>query len=156
MEYTHNSDLTHYEKCRWETNCGSYALRLNEWYIFDSFEEGEEYYWIRDLFSNGYNDEEISNIYAEILVDELINDFKDTLIPVTNARPPETKDEELIAFAAYCTYDYYYDYINWDFHFRVYRDGGWKEKCGCEKVKDCDIIDWGNYISNVFYFIHKI
>ena len=40
MNYTRNSDLNYYKENPWQTNCGSYALRLNEWYDLDEpFEE---------------------------------------------------------------------------------------------------------------------
>ena len=60
LYYTRNSDLTYYETHRRESNCGSYAFRLNEWYDLDSyFEDVTGWYineWITEQGEQGYND----------------------------------------------------------------------------------------------------
>lgn len=161
MKYTYNSNLTHYIDCQEDTNCGSYALRINEWYDLDEdfeTEYGDIDTWIEELYTNGYSDEEISNMYAYTLVDFILQDFDSTLFLIKDAQPPYIlgENEELIAFATFCYYDDEDYYSNWDYHFKVYRNGQWKEKCGCDPIRSCDISDWGRYISDVFYFIHKI
>lgn len=158
MAYTRNSDLTFYESNRQETNCGSYALRLNEWYdLDDPFEDlyGEITGWIHDMAMD-YTDEEISEIYGEALVDIILKDFEGEIV-VCDGRPPKTKDVELIAFSVFCYYNEDYNYSDWDYHFKVLRDGVWKEKCGMDIVRECDKNDWlDRYVSDVVYFYHKV
>ena len=42
MEYTRNSDPEYYNKNRARANCGSYALRLREWYDPEDYLENIE------------------------------------------------------------------------------------------------------------------
>lgn len=158
MNYTRNSDLTYYETHRHNANCGSYALRLNEWYeLDDKFEDKMGYYideWIEEMNENGYSDFEISTIYADTLVECMLEEFEGEL-EVCNGRPPSASSVELIAFATFC---YYEDcgHADFDYHFKVLRDGKWMEKCGMDKVRECTEDEWGDYISDVTYFYHRI
>ena len=153
MEYTRNTDPTFYYKNSGEVNCGSFALRLNEWY------EPEEDYdtmydWIIGM-SWDYDDYEMSNLYADAIIDRILEDFADE-IEICDGRAPSTDDLELIAFATYCIYDESEEYCNWDFHFKVFRDGIWQQKCGCYKPEFCELDEWGDYTSKITYFYHKI
>ena len=153
MSYTRNTDPTFYYKNSGEVNCGSFALRLNEWY------EPEEDYdtmydWIIGM-SWDYDDYEMSNLYAHAIIDRILEDFADE-IEICDGRAPSTDDLELIAFATYCIYDESEEYCNWDFHFKVFRDGIWQQKCGCFKPEFCEFDEWGNYTSKITYFYHKI
>ena len=153
MEYTRNTDPTFYYKNSGEVNCGSFALRLNEWY------EPEEDYdtmydWIIGM-SWDYDDYEISNFYANAIIDRILEDFAGE-IEICDGRAPSTDDLELIAFATYCIYDESEEYCNWDFHFKVFRDGIWQQKCGCFKPEFCEFDEWGDYTSKITYFYHKI
>lgn len=158
MNYTRNSDIKFYEEKPWETNCGSYALRLNEWYELDNlFEDVVGSYvdeWIEDQNKMGHSDFEISCIYGEILVECILNEFEGEL-EICDGLPPSTSNVELIAFNTFC---YYEDtgYADFDYHFKVLRDGTWKEKCGAGPVRECDEDEWGDYIGDVIYFYHKI
>ena len=159
MNYTRNSDLTYYETNRGATNCGSYALRLNEWYDLDTyFEDTTGYFigeWIVEKDHEGYDDYEISTMYGDILVQGILEEF-DGELEECDGQPPTTEDTELIAFSTYCySSDSSYS-SNYDYHFKVFRDGKWMEKCGCDKVRECDEDDWGDYIGDVTYFYHKI
>lgn len=158
MQYTRNSDLSYYKENRMAANCGSYALRLNEWY------DPEEYFenvtgtsvdsWIVEM-AEEYDDDEITYLYIELLVEGMLKEFEDEL-EICDGQPPTTDDVELIAFNAFCYYsegDFFADY---DFHFRVLRDGVWKEKCGTDEVKECDIKNWGRYTGKTVYFYHKL
>ena len=156
MEYERNSDLSYYETNRLATNCGSYALRLSEWYeLFyygaDNFEDEEDY--ILEMFNYESDAHEVANMYRDILLDKLFDDFPDELEMCSGA-PPDNDNEELIAFNTRC-YDGDY-YIDYDFHFRVFRDGKWMEKCGCCEVSECDINDWGKYNGTPVYMYHRI
>ena len=158
MYYTRNSDLKYYETNRTEVNCGSYALRLNEWYDLDTvFEDRMGYYideWISEKGKEGYSDYEISTMYGDILVEAMLENMADELEQCDGA-PPTTDDEELIAFCTFC----YCENTQWpdfDYHFKVFRDGKWMEKIGTGPVHECDEFDWGDYIGDVTYFYHKL
>ena len=157
MEYTRNSDLTYYTFNRARANCGSYALRLNEWYDpEDYFEqlEGDTYEWVEQMALNGYDDYEISNIYIDILVEGMLKEF-DGELELCDGRAPSTEDKELIAFNGFATCDDDYN-IDIDFHFKVLRDGLWSEKPGMDDVRFCELDDWGKYIGEPIYMYHKI
>lgn len=158
MEYTRNSDLSYYENWPLSTNCGSYALRLNEWYdLDDPFEDIVGSYiddWIVEKYEEGYSNFDISCLYGEILIDCILNEFGEEL-EICDGRPPSTSDVELIAFCTFCYCDEG-EHTDYDYHFKVFRNGKWKEKCGGQKVKECSIDEWGDYIGDVFYLYHKI
>ena len=156
MEYTYNSDPAHYEINCDSTNCGSYALRLNEWYALDAdFADYTGWWvdeWISDKSEEGYSDYEIACLYGEILIECMLNEFGDEL-EICDGRPPETDDKELIALNTFCDTS---DFIDSDFHFKVFRDGEWKEKCGILSVRTCEKDEWGIYDGDVIYLYHKI
>lgn len=157
MEYTRNSDLNYYNSHRCRANCGSYALRLNEWYDPESYfesVEGDIYDWVEQMAMNGYDDYDISNYYIDILTEGMLNEFGNEL-EICDGRAPDTSDKELIAFNGFATCDEDYN-IDVDFHFKVLRDGHWSEKPGMEAVKFCDLEDWGRYIGEPVYMYHKI
>ena len=159
MEYTRNSDLTYYEKYQLRTNCGSYALRLNEWYQLNRrFKDKmgiDVDDWVYEEGRNGVPDDELTSIYEDILLECLLEDFEDEL-EICDGAPPTTDNIELIAFSTFCSYDDYSYCADSDFHFKVFRDGIWKEKCGCGKVKECDEFSWGMYTGEVVYLYHKL
>ena len=137
MYYTRNSDLTYYETHRHDANCGSYALRLNEWYNLDDyFEDVTGYYvedWVVEKDQEGFDDYEISTMYGEILVQGILEEFN-----------------------TYCYSADSPNSVGYDYHFKVLRDGKWMEKCGMEPVQECTEDGWGDYIGDVFYFYHKV
>lgn len=159
MNYTRNSDLTYYEINRREVNCGSYALRLNEWYNLDDYFEDVTGYWVEDWVvekgQEGFDDYEISTMYGEILVQGILKEFEGELVQC-NGQPPETDNVELIAFSTYCYSADLPNFVECDYHFKVLRDGKWMEKCGINMVRECTEDDWGDYIGDVTYFYHKI
>lgn len=155
--YTRNSDLTHYETNQRITNCGSYALRLNEWYHlnlrFEDITKEPIETWVMNKEEEGYSEFETSAMFGEILAECMLEDFKEEL-KLCSGEPPKTNDIELIAFNTFVFYDEYYP--DTDFHFKVFRDGVWKEKCGKQAVRECDKEHWGSYIGRPIYFYHKI
>lgn len=159
MNYTRNSDIKYYEENPYATNCGSYALRLNEWYELDYlFEDVMGEYideWIIRKNEEGWSDFEISCEYENILVDCMLNEFEDELELACFSEPPKSDNVELIAFNTFC---YYNDNgsVDFDYHFKVFRDGVWKEKCGTGPVVECGEDDWGDYIADTIYMYHKI
>ena len=157
MEYTRNSDPEYYNKNRARANCGSYALRLREWYDPEGYfeaEEGNIYDWVEELALNGYDNYEITNWYVEILVEGMLNEFGDEL-ELCDGRAPDTSDKELIALNGMCIY-YETGDVDVDFHFKVLRDGMWSEKPGREPVKFCELDEWGRYTGKPVYMYHRI
>ena len=158
MEYTRNSDPEYYNKNRARANCGSYALRLREWYDPEDFLESIEGScvdeWIEYMAMNGYDNDEITNYYIDILVDGMLREF-DGELELCDGRPPTTLDKELIAFNGFCICDDDYN-TDVDFHFKVLRDGMWSEKPGREPVKFCELDEWGRYTGKPVYMYHRI
>ena len=160
--YTHNNDPTYYETNRCNTNCGSYALRLKEWYDNEVDEEwGGVNEWIGELIDAEIPLSEIPDIIAKAYIDELLSDFPENeLILLSTVTQDVLKDTaaELIAFRVYAPIDEYLedDWVCFDFHFRVWRNGHWMEKNGSQAVQKCNLIDWGKYNSSTFFLLHKI
>lgn len=147
MFYTKNSDPNYYIDHSRETNCASFALNIKEWWDPD---------FDPDWFIEEGDDEYMIDCVIDFYIDNLLNDFDD--LRVVQSSDNVYEDEELIAFRVYIDLEedngtsYVEDY---DFHFRVYRDGRWQEKCGGLEVQDCPK-DWGKYDSKTIYFVHKI
>ena len=157
MEYTRNSDPEYYNKYRRCSNCGSFALRLQEWYDPEEYlaqEVGDIYDWIEELAEEGYSNGEITEFYVNTLADGMLREFEGELT-ICDGSVPHTSDEELIALNGFCLRD---DdcYIDVDFHFKVFRDGMWQEKCGQEPTKFCEEDEWGRYIGEPIYMYHYI
>lgn len=158
MEYTRNSDPNYYSQNTFTSNCGSYALRLCEWYdpesYLESLEDGDIYEWIEHMAMNGYSNDEITDIYIDILVEGMLKEFEGEL-EICDGRPPSTSDKELIAFNGFCYCDDDYN-TDADFHFKVFRDGKWSEKPGHEPVEFRDKDEWDSYTGNPVYMYHYI
>ena len=160
--YTRNSDPKYYETHQGSSNCGSYAFNVKEWYDADGWfedEVGSIDDWIIDKVEAGYDDVDISDFYAEELKTQILNDFDGALREVEGESDFIDLDEELVAFRTFCIYSED-GWTNYDFHFKVFRNGCWMEKCGGEEVRFCTIDDWSNgantYISKIHYFAHKV
>jgi hypothetical protein len=93
-------------------------------------------------------------MYGDILVQGILEEFNGEL-EICGGWPPKTDDVELIAFSTYC-YANSSKYSDYDYHFKVFRDGKWMEKCGSGPVEECTEDGWGDYIGDVTYFYHKI
>lgn len=164
MEYTANNDPNFYKSHCSVTNCGSYALRLKEWYdneVDECFGGIEQ--WCLELLEEGISDSDIPDMIAETYLDRICRDLGDSIKVLTRLdRATMLKvaahnfHEELIAFRTYVPIEEWdpEDYLEFDFHFRVYRDGRWMEKNGNHAVQECDISDWGKYNSSTFFLIH--
>jgi len=157
MEYTRNSDPDYYNNNRARANCGSYALRLREWYdpeIYLEEQVGSIYDWVEELTLDGYNDYEITEFYINTLADGMLMEFEGELT-ICDGQPPHTSDEELIALNGFCHYDED-EGLDMDFHFKVFRDNKWMEKRGIWPVNFCEEDEWGRYIGEPIYMYHKI
>lgn len=155
--YTKNTNEDLYVVNAFNTNCGSYALRLNEWYDPEVYLDkiiGDVYDWIENMIIGGYSEEEISSIYGEILVEGMLEEFKGAL-EICGGRPPETSDKELIVFNTWCRWDDV-NGADYDFHFKVFRHNKWMEKRGTTHVRECKLEEWGKYIGEPIYMYHKI
>ena len=157
MNYTQNHDPNYYEENRNISNCGSFAFQIKEWYSPDGEFENEMGYdideWVEQGIHEGFDEWEMSDGLANALTEYILSDFDDVryLINPSDVQP----DEELIAFRTFVTNDF-----NWDFHFKVLRNGLWQEKCGSDPVRFCEEDDWHNglmeYISYTSYFAKKL
>lgn len=157
MEYTRNSDLSYYDESCLYTNCGSYALRLNEWYDPGDYLNdiiGDVYDWVNEMGNSGYSDLDISIEYGDLLIHGMLKEFEGEL-EICDGKIPTSSNVELIAFNTMCEWNEG-ENVDYDFHFKVFRDGKWMEKCGANKVRECDEDEWGIYIGDVTYLYHKI
>lgn len=170
MNYKDRSDYLNREHRRneyntdiYDYNCGGYALKTFSWYKpydFNMFDQIDE--WT----NNNVDDDEIVARIEDICITNLRKDFSDLrLIDVSHqsrGAQYEEKllkkikdDEEIIAFRiAYSFFDY-------DFHFRVYRNNKWSEKCGNSGLTSCEFTedDWGEgtvYNRTIYYFARKV
>ena len=157
MNYTRNHNPHYYEECQDFANCGSFAFNIEEWYSPDDYFEddmGETVeQWIDHCIWNGWDEYDMSDEFAGILVNYILNDFDDVRYLVWEGEIQP--DEELIAFRTFVDTE-----GNWDFHFKVFRDGLWLEKCGSDPLRFCEESDWNNgileYISQTVYFARKL
>lgn len=161
INYKRNSNPKYYEEHCDEANCGSYALNLQGWYDPEGYfcdMYGCEYPndVMEILYENGYDEDEMNQIYVDTLVEGILKEFKDELRLLRWNDKPKN-NEELIAFRTYVFFDEEYcDDFAYDFHFKVFRNGKWMEKQGWHEVKECTKDEWGYYNSKTYYFAHKI
>lgn len=137
-----NSDPSFWEENHTDCNCGAYALNLIGWYLpYNNRDERDN--WIDTMLEEDYSEDEIKEIVLTADVSNMLNQFGDYLIPVNS--PDEVPDnEDVIAYRVslfVCRDDdpNTYDYADYDFHFKVRRDGKWSEKVGMDKVVPCEL-----------------
>ena len=160
MEYTRNSDSEYYNKNCAHANCGSFAFNIEEWYDPEiDFKSMVGYIdeWVTNMHDEGYSDDEIADIYIEAIAERVLDDFSGELREIYYLSDVNV-DEELIALRGWCFYSN--EYSDYDFHFKVLRNGIWQEKCGTQPIKFCLEDDWTyttrTYNSITIYFAHKI
>ena len=160
INYERNSNPEYYETHSGESNCGSYALNLQGWYDPESYfchiydceypDDG-----MMELYECGYDENEINNIYADTLIEGMLKEF-DGELRLINPDDKIEDNEELIAFRTFAYLEDDEEYFCSDFHFRVFRDGTWKEKQGWQRVEECDMDYWGMYDSQTYYLAHQL
>lgn len=162
MEY--NKGLDFWKKEHEECNCGSYAFNLNEWYSpgvicgVDDNENGPMDcldYW----YGEGYRRKELADELAKFYLERIEDDFKDSIQIVTEMPELYRTNAEVIAFRAAAYVEEDYENFDYDFHFKVFRDGKWLEKKGSQPIKFTSIEDWSGsicYNSQTFYIIHSL
>lgn len=136
-------------------NCGGYALRTFAWYC--PYEDEEDFIW--DLDSQHIEGEELAQAALNSCVDYMLDEFEGDLRVIADKEyNPQT--EELIAFRTSTDDESDYEWPNLDFHFKVFRDGKWMEKCGSELIHEAVPDEWeiGGYIynSDTIYLAHRI
>ena len=158
--YIRNSDPTLFEKDQANTNCGSFALNVTEWYtpyLIDndtSIDDGNlSYYtemdrndWAYELVQDGYSVQEV----MEFLIEkdwEFILKSCPWLIPIHKEEIVPT--DRVIAYRLSLELpDKLSEFDleeNGDFHFRVMIDGEWWEKNGggpIHKVEEMNEEPW--------------
>lgn len=165
MKY--NRDPNFWNQKQIDCNCGSLAFSLDGWYHPGSLmhiDDSDEIYDYLLLWTDEdgiYNDDELSNLLADLYLERIEEDFGPDITPptITPIDPPREKNKELIAFRAGAYVWGYKDSrdFDYDFHFKVYRDGEWIEKNGSGPVNLCSIDNWDGsmyYNSDTYYFIH--
>lgn len=161
MEY--NKGLDFWNEEHKNCNCGSYAFNLNEWYNPGCFHGDDEDYDIIDNLEYWSNEgcvgDELADRLADFLLELIKSDFEDKITVLASEPIQEflKANDEVIAFrvGAY-EYEYGNDF-DYDFHFKVFRHGGWFEKRGCEPIRPTSPDDWSGsiyYNSQTFYIIH--
>jgi hypothetical protein len=146
-------------------NCGGFALRTFSWYKPYTFEREDIVDIIVDLECQGYNYDYVTNKLLDIFEQQMLEDFSDLERVDYGYEPAE--DEDFIAFRVF--YDIEIDnscdepevdFFDYDFHYRVFRDGEWLEKNGGGEIReaygDWQTYDGYCYDSEVRYYIKKI
>lgn len=160
---TRNTDLNYYKEYPTKGNCGSFALRIEEWYEPDDSLKVWNYDYAIELLTKGANRKTILDKLLKRSLVGIKNDFGDSIVFLNKLSDyKEKKDEELIAFRV--GFEQYKNYTDTDFHFRVFRDGRWQEKCGAKEVIDNISLEedrpWNSYgqiyDSEIAYFVHKL
>ena len=134
-EYTRNYDHHFWEEDQRHSNCGSYALNVQEWVYPDddeSLEDREDLMY--DVWDATMDVDETADTLAERDWDALLRMFS-FLRPVD--APCEDLTKEIVAYRVGITYDEESDQLDEDFHFRVRRNGIWYEKQGTLRPHEC-------------------
>ena len=162
---TRNADLNYYKDYPTKGNCGSFALRINEWYEPDDSLKVWNWDYASELLTEGARREVVLDKLLKRSLVGIKNDFGDSIVFLNKLSDyKEKKDEELIAFRVGIErYKNCVD-VDVDFHFRVFRDGRWQEKCGAKDVRDNISLEedrpWNPcgwiYDSEIAYFVHKL
>lgn len=161
MKY--NKGFEFWKEDHTDCNCGSYAFNLDEWYhpgcLCGEDEEGELFDCLDFWSEEGCDDDELADKLADLYLERVKNDFEDKIV-ISILKPDLEaldKDMEVIAFRA-GAYEFNSDF-DYDFHFKVYRDGRWFEKRGFEPIRPTSLDEWSGsiyYNSQTFYITHKI
>ena len=167
MNYNKSFDFWNeeHEDC----NCGSYAFNLDEWYhpgcICGRYDDcDDDVITFLDSWSDeGIDDDELANELASFYLDKIENDFEGEIRIVHDFELPTyvCPGEEVIAFraGAYAWKGYNCSSFDYDFHFKVLRDGHWFEKRGSEPIRATNLNEWTAsiyYNSETFFIIHRL
>lgn len=165
--YTKNTQKNkYYEREQMNTNCGSFALNIEEWYEPDDSLSEDNWEVADNLAKEGnLSNDEIEKLIFERSVYGIMNDFDGELERIDSPKDYIDSDNtELIAFRTSTYVDDDCANADTDFHFKVFRDGRWQEKYGCGPVIDNVELEensyWGSgfyvYENPTAYFVHKL
>ena len=146
-------------------NCGGYALRTFSWYTpYTKFEDELDY--LEDLYNKIDDSIEVENIMLKRWTDFMLKEMSD--LRIIHSFSELNSNEELIAFRGSFIFNRYITDndiwkadVDFDFHFRVFRDGHWMEKNGYTAIKECENNeDWDYwdycYDSDIIYFAKQV
>lgn len=137
-------------------NCGGYALRTYSWYL--PYEDEDELN--QEVASYNYDEDELAEELTDHCVERILEDFDGAVTIAFSDTSYDPAQYELIAFRVSVDECNFYECEDWDFHFKVLRDGRWMEKNGSESIHECDEDDWDGpgyfYNGDTVYLLHKI
>ena len=160
--FEQNRDPNYFKEHQSDTNCGSFAFNICEWYCPDeNFDEDDYALALTLIEGSGMNEEDVIELLLNRNMEQIHKDFK--VKDVDGMDYSLKKDEELIAFRMCVNRSFWEDDLVVDYHFRVKRNGKWMEKCGCGSVREIEGYDeepWVISESNVYsgpiaYFVRK-
>lgn len=116
----------------WAYYCGGYALGIYSWY--KPYDIG-----VVDEIANALElDENIDDIIHDLFVstrDHILVDFPNLRLI---KKEDIDKYDSVIAYRVGISQYSTYDHVDWDFHFRLYKDGKWTEKAGGLPISECE------------------
>lgn len=116
----------------WAYNCGGYALGIYSWYR--PYDVG-----VADEIANAL---ELDENIDDIIHDLFISTRDHILVEFPNLRLIKKEDidkyDSVIAYRVGISQYSTYDHVDWDFHFRLYKDGKWTEKAGGLPISECE------------------
>lgn len=119
-------------------NCGGFALGTYNWYF--PYDEDEREELLCELYESDDSDREIAETLLRIDLEWMVEEF-DGQLRVLDKIEDLKDDETLIAYRV--GYDREESYKcgsatdGYDFHYKVFTDGCWREKCGSTVCKPC-------------------
>lgn len=124
-------------------NCGGFALSTYSWYKPYSYDRSKIVDTIVDLTAEGLSYRDITSIILDEFEEQMLEDFPDLKVVSSSYQPKE--NEDLIAFRIFYyleleedNNEYEVEFFDYDFHYRVLREGKWVEKCGGCLIQEAD------------------
>ena len=138
-------------------NCGGYAFETYSWYGPGDFSEEDDAVndFIINIMDSDISDEEDIN---ELLFDFCVNEILKTF--PTYRRISEEEAQQLPIFTKIIAFRIFFnDFFDYDYHFKIRKNGIWSHKRGSSKVKQCTLEKWSyidcSYNSPTAYFVER-
>lgn len=160
--FEQNRDPNYFKEHQFNTNCGSFAFNICEWYCPDEDFDEDDYELAYALIEeSGMDMEDVIELLLDRNMEQIHKDFE--VEDVDGMDYPLKKNEELIAFRMCVNRGFWEDDLIVDYHFRVKRNGKWMEKCGCGRVKEIEEYDEEPWVVSettiywgpIAYFVRK-